>query len=299
MNVTCSRRRPSRKAFPVSESASSFPRTQEPMNGAPLVNLDIQNVQTFPEERTAIVTGAGAARGIGREVARKLAVNGWDLALVDLDGPAVEGFAAELAAASGRSVLGIGLDITDRAAVDAAFALIDTELSPLAAVVNLAGVASPHTIFELDDDVWEKVMDVNVKGTLVMMQGAAKRFIQGGFGGRIVNTSSITAYDGGGTFSKTGYAAAKAAVLGLTRGGARELGRYGITVNAIVPGPIDTDIMGGKLDDDRKRDMSVNIPLERIGQPREVANLINFLVSEDSSFVNGDSVFVDGGKHMV
>lgn len=261
--------------------------------------LTIDNVQTFPAERTAIITGAGAARGIGRHVASKLASTGWNLALVDIDGPSVEEFADELSRESGRQVRGFGLDITDREAVAQVFERIDADLPPLAALVNLAGVASPHTIFELTDEVWDRVMDVNAKGSLIMMQAAATRFIDGGFGGRIVNTASITAYDGGGTFSKTGYAAAKAAVLGLTRGGARELGQYGITVNSIVPGPIDTDIMGGKLTDERKSGMSSDIPLQRVGQPQEVAGLINFLVSEDSSFVNGDSVFVDGGKHMV
>ena len=116
--------------------------------------------------------------------------------------------------------------------------------------------------------------------------------------GVILNTASITALDGGGTFSKTGYAAAKAAVQGLTRGFARELGEFGITANVILPGPIDTDIMGGTLTDERKAGMSSNIPLQRVGQPEEVAGLIAFLVSEDSSFVSGTSINVDGGKHM-
>lgn len=262
-------------------------------------NLAIESVQTFPAERTAVVTGAGGARGIGRHVARKLASTGWNLALVDIDEDAVVTYAAELTAASGRQVVGLGLDITDAAAVERAFERIDAELPPVLAVVNLAGVASPDTIFEITPELWDRVMDVNAKGTLLMIQAAARRMIDAGTGGRIVNTSSITAYDGGGTFSKTGYAAAKAAVLGLTRGAARELGRYGITVNAIVPGPIDTDIMGGQLSDERKQGMSADIPVQRVGQPQEVAGLVNFLVSEDSSYVSGGSVFVDGGKHMV
>lgn len=253
----------------------------------------------FPEARTAIVTGVGAPRGIGRHVARKLAANGWDLAVLDIAGEAAQEFAAELAAESGRTVVGLGVDIADADSVAQAFSVIDRELPPVLAEVNLAGIASPHSIFELDGEIFDRVMNVNAKGTLLMMQAAARRMIDHGHGGRIVNTASITAYDGGGTFSKIGYAAAKAAVLGLTRGGARELGRFGITCNAIVPGPIDTDIMGGKLTDERKGTMSADIPLQRVGQPQEVAGLVNFLVSEDSSFVNGDAVFVDGGKHMV
>ncbi|MGO2360106.1 MAG: SDR family NAD(P)-dependent oxidoreductase [Brachybacterium tyrofermentans] len=266
------------------------------------MTLEINRIQPFPDERTAIVTGAGAERGIGRRVARKLASEGWSVVAADIDGAATEAFAAELTAElpaeSGQKVIGVGVDISDQAAVDAAFARIDAEMPPIAALVNLAGIPSPHSIFEITSEVWDKVMNVNGKGTLLMIQAAATRMIDGGFGGRIVNTASITALDGGGTFSKTGYAAAKAAVQGLTRGAARELGQYGITANVILPGPIDTDIMGGTLTDDRKAGMSANIPLQRVGQPEEVAGLINFLVSEDSSFVSGTSINVDGGKHM-
>lgn len=262
------------------------------------MNLEITRIQPFPAGRTAIVTGAGAPRGIGRKVARKLVAEGWSLVAADIDGPAVEEFAAQLADESGAKVIGVGVDISDQAAVDAAFARIDTEMPPIVALVNLAGIPSPHSILEITPEIWDRVMDVNLKGTLLMIQAAAKRMIDGGFGGRIVNTASITALDGGGTFSKTGYAAAKAGVQGLTRGAARELGKYGITANVILPGPIDTDIMGGTLTDERKAGMSANIPLERVGQPEEVAGLINFLVSEDSSFVNGTSINVDGGKHM-
>ena len=262
------------------------------------MTLEVTKIQPFPTQRTAIVTGAGAERGIGRKVVRKLLSQGWSVVAADIDGAAVESFAAELIAENGATVIGVGVDISDQAAVDAAFERIDAEMPPIAALVNLAGIPSPHSIFEITSDVWDRVMNVNGKGTLLMIQAAAKRMIEGGFGGRIVNTSSITALDGGGTFSKTGYAAAKAAVQGLTRGAARELGTYGITANVILPGPIDTDIMGGTLTDERKVGMSANIPLERVGQPEEVAGLISFLVSEDSSFVTGTSINVDGGKHM-
>ncbi|WP_129661760.1 SDR family NAD(P)-dependent oxidoreductase [Rothia uropygialis] len=253
----------------------------------------------FAQERTAVVTGAGAPRGIGRHVARILASEGWHVAALDIDSAAVREFAADLSEESGRTVIGIDVDIADKGSVDRAFAKIDAELPPVLAEVNLAGIPGPQEFFELDGDSFTRIMDVNAKGTLFMMQAAASRMIEADTGGRIVNTSSITAYDGGGTFSKTGYAAAKAAVLGLTRGGARELGKHGITCNSIVPGPIDTDIMGGTLTNERKRGMSADIPLERVGRPQEVAGLIKFLVSEDSSFVNGDAIFVDGGKHMV
>ncbi|WAP52090.1 SDR family oxidoreductase [Arthrobacter sp. ATA002] len=254
---------------------------------------------TFPEQRTAVITGTGSERGIGRHVARRLAREGWALAVLDLKADAVLAFADELRTETGQPVLGIAADVADPASVEAAFARMDAELPPVTALVNLAGIASPHTLFDLTKEIWTGVMDVSATGTLLMMQAAARRMIDGGHGGRIVNTSSITAYDGGGTFSKTGYAGAKAAVLGLTRGAARELGPHGITCNAVVPGPIDTDIMGGPLSDGRKASLSGGIPVQRVGQPSEVAALVSFLVGEEAGFINGGSYFIDGGKHMV
>ena len=116
--------------------------------------------------------------------------------------------------------------------------------------------------------------------------------------GRIVNTSSITAFDGGGTFSKGVYATAKAAVIGMAHGGARELGQYGITVNVLAPGPIDTEIMGGRLTDERKASMSAGIPLGRVGQPEEIAATVAFLLSDGAGYISGATIQVDGGKYM-
>lgn len=254
----------------------------------------------FPADRTAIVTGAGGTRGIGRHVARRIAREGWALVLVDIDEQAVTEFAQELDAELEQKVIGVGLDVTDPAAVKAAFETIDAAgMPPLMAEVNLAGIPSSQEFMELTAEIWDRVMGVNAKGTFLMMQEVARRMIDHGLGGRIVNTASLTAYDGGGTFSKSAYAAAKAAVIGLTRGGARELGPHQITVNAIAPGPIDTDIMGGTLSDDRKDAMSVGIPVGRVGQPSEVAGLINYLISEEAGFTNGATYLIDGGKHMV
>ena len=122
-------------------------------------------------------------------------------------------------------------------------------------LVNLAGIACTATLHECELAEFDRVMAVNVTGSYLMIKAAAARMIPQGIG-RIVNTSSITAFDGGGTFSKGVYATAKAAVIGMAHGGARELGQYGITVNVLAPGPIDTEIMGGQLSDERKASMS-------------------------------------------
>jgi NAD(P)-dependent dehydrogenase (short-subunit alcohol dehydrogenase family) len=250
----------------------------------------------FPDRRTALITGVGAPRGIGRVVARRLAADGWSLGLLDISADGVSEFTAELVA-EGIDAVGVPTDITSPTSVDAALTEFDRSLPPVVALVNLAGIPSPTTLLELTLDEWNRCFAVNATGSMLMMQGAARRMIDVGVG-RIVNTSSITATDGGGTFSKTGYAAAKAAVQGLTRGGARELGPLGITVNVILPGPVDTDIMGGTLTEERKSGMASGIPVGRIGQPADIAAMIAFLVSAEAGFVNGTSIHVDGGKHM-
>lgn len=252
----------------------------------------------FPEERAAVVTGVGAPSGIGRRIARRLLEDGFDVAVGDIQFDNVDSFVEEVRGEfPKRKIVGLHLDVADEASVIAAFEKVDTELPQLVALVNPAGIACPETLLDISVADFDKVFAVNCRGTFLMMRHAFARMKQHGIG-RIVNFSSITAFDGGGTFSKGIYAGAKAGIIGLTRGGAREFGPSGVTVNVIAPGPIDTEIMGGKLTDDRKATMSSNIPLQRVGQPEEIASVCSFLVSEDSSFVNGTVLNADGGKHM-
>lgn len=252
---------------------------------------------TIPAEKTAVVTGAGGPAGIGRMVARKLAEDGWHVALIDINAEGLDKVAAELTELGHTNILAIPTDISDPDSVEAAFVRIDAEMPPVVGLVNLAGIACPIALHECDIDMFNRVMAVNVTGSYLMLKAASARMIPQGVG-RIVNTSSITAFDGGGTFSKGVYATAKAAVIGMCRGGARELGPYGITVNVIAPGPIDTEIMGGKLTDERKASMSSTIPLGRVGQPEEIGATVAFLLSEGAGYINGTTIQVDGGKHM-
>jgi NAD(P)-dependent dehydrogenase (short-subunit alcohol dehydrogenase family) len=251
----------------------------------------------LPEERTAVVTGAGGPAGIGRVTARVLAENGWHVALVDINAEGLAAVAAELRDAGHANLLEVPTDIASESSVNEAFDRIDAGLPPVVGLVNLAGIACPTALHECDLTEFERVLAVNVTGSFLMLRAAAARMIGQGVG-RIVNTSSITAFDGGGTFSKGVYATAKAAVIGMCRGGARELGPHGITVNVLAPGPVDTEIMGGRLTDERKASMSAGIPLGRVGQPEEIAATVAFLLSDGGGYINGATIQVDGGKHM-
>lgn len=255
------------------------------------------SVNLIPAEKTAVVTGAGGTAGIGRIVARTLAAAGWHVALIDNNADGLVTVERELKDLGHENVLAIPTDITSQDSVAAAFSTIDEKLPPVVALVNLAGIASPVALHEIELEDFERVMAVNVTGSFLMLKSAAARMIPQGVG-RIINTSSITAFDGGGTFSKGVYATAKAAVIGMCRGGARELGPYGITVNVIAPGPIDTQIMGGKLTDERKDSMSSTIPLGRVGQPEDIAATVAFLLSDGAGYINGATIQVDGGKYM-
>ncbi|MET0692735.1 MAG: SDR family NAD(P)-dependent oxidoreductase [Propionibacteriaceae bacterium] len=255
------------------------------------------SLAALPEARTAVVTGAGGPAGIGRATARLLAENGWHVALIDINAEGLAAVEAELREAGHQGVLSVPTNIASESSVAEAFERIDAELPPVVALVNLAGIACTASLHECALDEFERVMAVNVTGSYLMLKAAAARMIPQGVG-RIVNTSSITAFDGGGTFSKGVYATAKAAVIGMVHGGARELGPYGITVNVLAPGPIDTEIMGGQLTDERKASMAAGIPLGRVGQPVEIAATIAFLLSAGGGYLTGATIQVDGGKHM-
>jgi NAD(P)-dependent dehydrogenase (short-subunit alcohol dehydrogenase family) len=251
----------------------------------------------LPDPRTAIVTGAGGPAGIGRVTARVLAENGWHLALVDINAEGLAGVEKELREAGHENLLAVPTDIASESSVTETYKQIDSELPPVVGLVNLAGIACPVPLHECSLAEFERVMAVNVTGSFLMLKAAAARMIPQGVG-RIVNTSSITAFDGGGTFSKGVYATAKAAVIGMCKGGARELGPHGISVNVIAPGPVDTEIMGGRLSEERKESMSAGIPLGRVGQPEEIAATVAFLLSEGGGYINGATIQIDGGKHM-
>jgi len=250
----------------------------------------------YPHARTAIITGAGSARGIGQSVARRLARDGWDLGLFDLAGTQLESFAEGLRSTGTRVVTAV-VDVTDEGQIDAGALSVESELAPVVAVVNVAGISDPTKFINTSLDRWNRIMSVNATGTFLVMKRFAPGLVERGLG-RIVNLSSTAAQTGGGTYSATAYAASKSAIEGLSHGAALELAPRGITVNVVSPAVIDTDIMGGQITDERKPTFTAGLPVGRLGTTDEVAALIEFLVGPDAGYITGATYNINGGARI-
>jgi len=251
----------------------------------------------FPAERTVIVTGAVSPRGIGRATVDYLAERGWNIGVIDLDDAASKRVAQEVIQEHGVKAAGAGANVANEASVRAAIDELEAALRQSVPLANVAGVSSPVPYMELDAAEWDRVMNINLNGVHYATRRVAETLVRNRIG-RIVNISSVSAQRGGGTFSKTPYSVAKAGVIGLTRSVARELGPFNITVNAISPGPIDTDIMGGTLSQERKDEMVKDLVVNRVGTPRDIAAAISFLISEETGYISGQTLNVDGGLYM-
>ncbi|MEV0293775.1 3-oxoacyl-ACP reductase FabG [Nocardia sp. NPDC050710] len=246
------------------------------------------------DTRTAIVTGA--ARGIGAATARKLAADGFAVAVLDLDEAAGKPVVAEIEAAGGRA-LAVGVDVSDEQSVEAAVRRVADELGAPTVLVNNAGITRDNLLFKMTVADWDSVMGVHLRGSFLMSR-AAQKFMTEAKWGRIVNLSSTSAL---GNRGQANYSAAKAGLQGFTKTLAIELGKFGVTVNAIAPGFIETDMthataerMGVSFEQFREG-AAKQIPVGRIGQPSDIANTVSFLVSEGAGFISGQVVYVAGG----
>jgi 3-oxoacyl-[acyl-carrier protein] reductase len=244
--------------------------------------------------RVAIVTGA--ARGIGAATARRLAADGGAVAVLDLDESNCVGTVDQIVAAGGRAI-GVGVDVADAGQVAAAVERVAAELGAPSILVNNAGVTRDNLLFKMTDEDWDTVLGVHLRGAFLMSRAVQKHMVDQGWG-RIVNLSSVSAL---GNRGQANYAAAKAGMQGFTRTLAIELGQFGITVNAVAPGFIVTDMTAataarlGVDFEQFQQAAAAEIPVRRVGQPEDVANTIAFLASEDASFVSGQVIYVAGG----
>ena len=244
--------------------------------------------------RTAIVTGA--ARGIGAATAKRLSRDGFAVGVLDLDADAGKAVVDQIEAAGGTAIA-FGADVADETAVETAVAAVAAELGPPTVLVNNAGLTRDNLLFKLSASDWDAVMSVNLRGSFLMSRAAQKHMTEARWG-RIVNLSSVSAL---GNRGQANYSAAKAGLQGFTRTLAIELGKFGVTVNAVAPGFIETDMTAavaarsGMSFEDLKATAAKDIPAGRVGQPDDIAAVVSFLVSDEASFVSGQVVYVAGG----
>ena len=236
--------------------------------------------------RRCLVTGA--ARGIGRRIAQRLIEEGMQAALLDVD-PAVEDVARDLGAAS------LVVDLADAAQTRRALSA-GAEDGPYWLVVNNAGVFSKTPLLEMTLEEWDRVQVVNVRSMVVVIQALAPAMVAAGAGGRIVNVASMAAKLG--TPGEAAYAASKAAVVALSRIAAMELGPHGVTVNAVCPGYVLTEMGAGTRTADQIAAWTAKSPLGRLGDPGDVASAVAFLASDDGSYMTGQAINVTGGMCM-
>ena len=244
--------------------------------------------------RVAIVTGG--ARGIGAATARRLAEDGFAVAVLDLSESDAQGAVTEIEAAGGRA-LAVGADVGDDEQVQAAVDRIARELGPPVVLVNNAGVTRDNLLFKMTDADWDLVMHVHLRGSFLMARAVQKHMTEAKWG-RIVNLSSTSAL---GNRGQANYATAKAGLQGFTKTLAIELGKFGITANAIAPGFIVTDMTKATAErigqewEPYVAARAAAIPVARAGQPEDIAHTVSFLVSEGAGFVSGQVIYVAGG----
>nr|WP_280272287.1 3-oxoacyl-ACP reductase FabG [Nocardia wallacei] len=245
-------------------------------------------------ERVAVVSGA--ARGIGAAIATRLAADGMRVGVLDLDAANCADTVRTITEAGGRAVA-LGADVSDEAAVAAAVEQLERELGAPTVVVNNAGVLRDNLLFKMSVDDWDTVLGVHLRGAFLLTRAVQKYMVDAKWG-RIVNLSSTSAL---GNRGQANYSAAKAGMQGFTKTLAFELGKFGITANAIAPGFIVTDMTAataarvGVSFEDFQQANAAAIPVQRVGRPEDIAHTASFLVSEGAGFVSGQVIYVAGG----
>ncbi|WP_415947164.1 3-oxoacyl-ACP reductase FabG [Streptomyces sp. KLOTTS4A1] len=246
------------------------------------------------EQRVAVVTGA--ARGIGAATAVRLAAEGRAVAVIDLDEAACKDTVEAITAAGGKAIA-VGCDVADEAQVEAAVARVAEELGAPTILVNNAGVLRDNLLFKMSALDWDTVMNVHLRGAFLMTKACQKHMVDAGFG-RVVNLSSSSAL---GNRGQANYSAAKAGLQGFTKTLAKELGKFGITANAVAPGFIVTEMTKSTADrvgmgfEDFQNAAAAMIPVQRVGNPDDIANTIAFFTGEAAGFVSGQVLYVAGG----
>ncbi|HEU0264831.1 MAG TPA: 3-oxoacyl-[acyl-carrier-protein] reductase [Geobacterales bacterium] len=242
-------------------------------------------------DRVAIVTGA--SRGIGRAIALKLAAKGAAVVVTATSEAGAEKVAQEIRGAGGRA-LAVKVNVAEATDVAELFSRSVQEFGRVDILVNNAGITKDGLLMRMKDDDWDAVLDTNLKGTFLCLREASKLMSKARFG-RIINISSVVGEMG--NPGQTNYCASKAGIIGLTKSAARELARRNVTVNAVTPGFISTE-MTDVLPEKVREELIKQIPLERLGNPDDIANAVYFLASDMGSYITGHVLSVNGGMYM-
>jgi 3-oxoacyl-[acyl-carrier protein] reductase len=239
--------------------------------------------------QVAVVTGGG--RGIGKAIALRLASEGADIAVIDVDGNTASATARDIQQSGRRSTTKVA-DVSDFRAIRGAVMEVAAELGRIDVLINNAGIEKRAPFLEIEPDDWQRQLDVNLSGTFYCTQAVAGEMAKRRYG-RIVNVASVAGVMG--PIDLAAYGASKAGVIGLTRAASLDLADYGITVNSIAPGPIETELMLGAWSAEALRERPQHGAIARFGTVEEIAHVALFLASPESGFITGITVSVDGG----
>jgi NAD(P)-dependent dehydrogenase (short-subunit alcohol dehydrogenase family) len=247
------------------------------------------------EGKVVLVTGAGSERGIGRATALAFAKEGAHVVVTDVVAEGVERVAAELN--EHTPAIGAVADVRSKAEMERVVARAVAQFGGLDILINNAGLTRPTKFLDISEEEYDLVVDVNLKGMFMTTQAAVPAMLARGKGA-IVSLSSVSGQRGGGVFGTSAYSAAKAGIAGLTRALARELSPQGIRVNCVAPSLIDTDIFGGQVTEERKKELGESTLVGRVGRVDDVVNGILFLADDASAYLTGVTLDINGGSHL-
>ncbi len=245
------------------------------------------------DESKIVALVTGASRGIGQAIAHALGARGMTVVGTATSEAGAQAIAEGLEA-TGVSGTGLVLDVTDGASVESVVKTVQERFGPVQVLVNNAGITQDNLLMRMGEEQWAKVLDTNLTSVYRLCRACLRPMMKARYG-RIVNIASVVAAMG--NAGQTNYAAAKAGMIGFTKSLAREVGARGITVNAVAPGFIDTD-MTRALSEEQRQALLANVPVGRFGEAREVAEAVAFLASPAAGYITGETLHVNGGMYM-